>query len=138
MRHRNGVKKLGRPGAARRAMLGQQVCSLIREGSITTTVTKAKVTSSLAEKMVTLGKKGDLHARRRAASILKQKDCVQKLFDDVAPRYTERNGGYTRVIRLGARRGDNSELAILEWVAGKPASAKAEKTSAKDEPVSAE
>lgn len=116
MRHLKKTVKLGRSGSHRNAMLANQACSLILERRIKTTLTKAKATRSLAEKMVTLGKKGTLAARRRAVAVLKNEDAVKVLFDEIAPGYAERAGGYTRISKLGPRRSDASEMAILEWV----------------------
>ena len=116
MRHRVSKIKLGRRGAHRESMLANQVCSLIKERRIKTTLSKAKVTRSLAEKMVTLGKKGTLAARRRAVSKLKSPDHVKVLFEEIAPGFASRAGGYTRITKLGQRMSDASEMAILEWV----------------------
>ena len=116
MRHQNKTVKLGRTAAHRKAMLANQVCSLIEHQRIKTTLAKAKAVRPLAEKMVTLGKKGSLHARRTALATLRQKDAVKKLFDDIAPRAAERNGGYTRIVKLGARKSDSAPVAFIEWV----------------------
>jgi len=116
MRHRKKTVKLGRTTSHREAMLANMVCSLIRERRITTTLPKARAARSLAEKMVTLGKRGDLHARRRAVSKLRSQDAVHELFTSVAPAFSERPGGYTRILKLGTRPSDASEMAILEWV----------------------
>lgn len=116
MRHRKHTFKIGRTGAHRKALLANQVCSLINEGHIRTTVVKAKETRRLAEKMVTMGKKGDLHHRRLAISKLRDKDAVATLFAEVAPKYASRDGGYTRIIRLDSRVGDGAEMCILQWV----------------------
>lgn len=116
MRHRKKTVKLGRTAAHRDAMLGSLVCSLISEKRIVTTLPKAKVVRSLAEKMVTLGKNGTLADRRRAISRLHRKDLVAVLFNEIAPGYRDRAGGYTRIMKLGKRPGDNSEMAILEFV----------------------
>lgn len=116
MRHLRKTLKLGRTGAHRDAMLANQVCSLIRERRIKTTLPKAKATRTLAEKMVTLGKKGTLAARRKAVSVLHNEAAVKTLFDDVAPGFAGRSGGYTRITKLGPRMSDASEMAILEWV----------------------
>ena len=116
MRHRVSKIKLGRRGAHRDSMLSNQVCSLIKERRIKTTLSKAKVTRSLAEKMVTLGKKGTLAARRKAISTLKSPDHVKVLFEEIAPGFASRSGGYTRITKLGQRMSDASEMAILEWV----------------------
>jgi large subunit ribosomal protein L17 len=116
MRHLKKTVKLGRTGAHRDAMLANQVCSLIRERRIKTTLPKAKATRSLAEKMVTLGKKATLASRRQALAVLHNEDAVRALFSDVAPSYANRSGGYTRITKLGPRMSDASEMAILEWV----------------------
>jgi large subunit ribosomal protein L17 len=116
MRHRKKTIKLGRSTSHREAMLANMVCSLIKEKRITTTLPKARAVRPLAEKMVTLGKRGDLHARRLAISRLKNKDAVYALFDSIAPAFSEREGGYTRILKLGTRPSDASEMAILEWV----------------------
>jgi large subunit ribosomal protein L17 len=116
MRHQKKTVKLGRTAEHRKALLANQVCSLIEHQRIKTTLAKAKAARPLAEKMVTLGKKATLHARRTALSVLRQKDAVKKLFDDIAPRTGSRNGGYTRIIRLGQRKSDAAPLAFLEWV----------------------
>ncbi len=111
-----GYRKLGRPADQRRAMLRNLVTSFLEHGRIETTVTRAKETQSLAEKMITLGKRGDLHARRQALAFITKEEVVTKLFNDVAPKYKERNGGYTRVIKMGPRRGDGVEICVLELV----------------------
>lgn len=116
MRHLKKIVKLGRTGAHRNAMLANQVCSLIAERRIKTTLAKAKATRSLAEKMVTLGKAGTLAARRQALATIKQPDQVKKLFDEIAPGFASRAGGYTRITKLGPRMSDASEMVILEWV----------------------
>lgn len=110
------LRKLGRRTDHRQAMLRNQVQSLLENGRITTTVTRAKETQRMTDKMITLGKKGNLHAKRQAMAYLYRRDIVEKLFVELAPNYSERNGGYTRVIKLGPRRGDGSEMAILELV----------------------
>ncbi|MFL6588607.1 MAG: 50S ribosomal protein L17 [Chthoniobacterales bacterium] len=116
MRHQKKTVKLGRTAEHRKALLANQVCSLIEHQRIKTTLAKAKAVRPLAEKMVTLGKQGSLHARRTALAVLRQKDAVKKLFDDIAPRSAERNGGYTRIIKLGARKSDSAPVAFIEWV----------------------
>lgn len=116
MRHRRKTVKLGRSTAHRDSMLSNQVCSLIEHRRIKTTLAKAKATKPLAEKMVTLGKKGDLHARRIAISYLKQKEIVKVLFESIAPAAANRQGGYTRIIKLGPRLSDSAPMAYLEWV----------------------
>src|SRR3954451_4806530 len=116
MRHQNKTVKLGLTAAHRKALLANQVCSLIEHQRIKTTLAKAKAVRPLAEKMVTLGKQGSLHARRTALAVLRQKNAVKKLFDDIAPRSAERNGGYTRIIKLGQRKSDSAPVAFIEWV----------------------
>ena len=111
-----GHRKLGRPTAHRKAMLRNQVTDLLREGRITTTITRAKETRRMAEKMITLGKRGDLHARRQALAYIYDEDVVTKHFDNIAPKYAERSGGYTRILKLGQRRGDTAEMVFLELV----------------------
>jgi large subunit ribosomal protein L17 len=107
---------LGRTGQHRNAMLANLVCSLIEHKRVVTTLAKAKAARSVAEKMVTLGKRGRLHDRRLAAARLHQEDVVKTLFDEIAPAQKERRGGYTRIIRLEQRPGDAAQKAILEWV----------------------
>ena len=116
MRHRLAHRKLGRTSSHRRAMLRNMVTEFLDKERIITTLPKAKELRSVAEKMITLGKKEGLHARRQALSYIKRKEVVHKLFADVAPRFAERPGGYTRILKLGIRKGDNAELAILELV----------------------
>ena len=121
MRKRNKVKKLQRTSAHRKAMLGNMVTSLLYHERIESTVAKTKATKILAEKLITRAKKGaqedaKLHNLRQAARIVKDQEVLNKLFNDIAPRYTERPGGYTRIIRIGRRASDNSEMAILELV----------------------
>jgi large subunit ribosomal protein L17 len=111
-----GHRKLGLPTDQRRAMLRNLVTSLLKHGKIETTDTRAKETRSIAEKMITLGKRGDLHARRQVLSYVREELVVKNLFDNVAPKYAERNGGYTRIIKKGPRRGDGAEIVILELV----------------------
>lgn len=110
------LRKLGRRTDHRKAMLRNQVQSLLENGRIQTSVTRAKETQRMVEKMITLGKKGDLHARRQALAYIYKDEVVKKLFDEIAPTYADRNGGYTRVLKLGPRRGDGTEMAILELV----------------------
>src|SRR4029453_13414591 len=116
MRHQKKTVKLGRTAEHRKALLANQVCSLIEHERIKTTLAKAKAVRPLAEKMVTLGKKGSLHARRTALAVLRQKNAVKKLFEDIAPRSASRNGGYTRIVKLGARKSDSAPVAFIEWV----------------------
>ena len=116
MRHQKKTIKLGRTAEHRKALLANQVCSLIEHQRIKTTLAKAKAVRPLAERMVTLGKNGSIHARRTALATLRQKSAVKKLFDDIAPRSAERNGGYTRIVKLGQRKSDSASMAFIEWV----------------------
>jgi large subunit ribosomal protein L17 len=116
MRHQKRGRKLGRDSAHRKSLYANLTAELIQHGRIRTTLAKAKEVRPVAEQMITLGKRGDLHARRQAVSFLRQKPVVQSLFDDVAPRYAERSGGYTRIIKLGPRLGDAAEMAYIELV----------------------
>src|SRR5881409_1288480 len=116
MRHQKKTIKLGRTAEHRKALLANQVCSLIEHQRIKTTLAKAKAVRPLAERMVTLGKNGSIHARRTALATLRQKNVVKKLFDDIAPRSAERNGGYTRIVKLGQRKSDSAPMAFIEWV----------------------
>lgn len=109
-------RKLGRKTDHRDHMLRNLTTSLLRSGRITTTLARAKETQKMTDKMITLGKRGDLHAKRQAAAYLYDNELVQLLFNDIAPKYEDRDGGYTRVLKLGPRRGDGAELAILELV----------------------
>ena len=111
-----GTRKLGRPTAHRKAMLRGLVTYLLQYGKVETTVTRAKEVRPLAEKMITLGKKNDLAAYRQALSFITREDVCKKLFKEIAPSYADRNGGYTRIIRTGVRRGDAAETAIIELV----------------------
>ena len=116
MRHRMSGRKLNRTSSHRKAMFSNMLVALLTHEQITTTLPKAKELRSLADKMVTLGKRGTLHARRQAASTLQDGNAVSKLFDALAERYKERNGGYTRVMKAGNRYGDNAPMAIIELV----------------------
>ena len=109
-------RKLGRASAHRRADMRAMVTYLLENGRMQTTITRAKEVAPVAEKMVTIGKKNTLAARRQAMTYIKKEDVVKKLFDDIAPKYSERNGGYTRIMRIGPRRGDAAEMAIVELV----------------------
>ena len=111
-----GTRKLGRPTDHRMAMLRAMVTYLLENGKIETTVTRAKEVRPLAEKMITLGKKNTLASKRQALAFITKEDVVKKLFDEIAPKYAERSGGYTRIVRIGVRRGDNAEMAIIELV----------------------
>ncbi len=153
MRHQNKTVKLGRTAEHRNALLANQACSLIEHGRIKTTLAKAKAVRPLAEKMITLAKRNNLHARRNAAALLRNNSqrtalAVKKLFTELGPRSADRKGGYTRIIKLGPRASDSAEMALIEWVdiapveeaapaevvetkaAKKPAKAKAEKVEA--------
>ena len=116
MRHGNSHRKLNRTHEHRKAMFSNMVCSLIEHEQIKTTLPKAKELKRIADKYVSIGKKGNLHSRRIAHSRLKQDAAVKKLFDTLAPRYKDRNGGYTRVIRAGFRYGDMAPMAVIEFV----------------------
>ena len=116
MRHRKAGFKLGRNPSHRRALLRNLVTSVILEDRVETTVTKAKATRPLIERMITLGKRGDVHARRQAAAFLMGPEAVDRLFATVAPRYGDRNGGYLRITRSGARQGDAAEMAFVELI----------------------
>jgi large subunit ribosomal protein L17 len=116
MRHQVSGKKLGRNTSQRKALLRSLVTSFIEKERIRTTLSKAKETRPIAEKMITLAKTNSLHTRRQALQYIYKKDVVKKLFEDIAPRFTERPGGYTRIIKLGPRAGDGAEMAILELV----------------------
>ena len=116
MRHARTGKKLGRDSAHRKALYSNLAGALIEHGRIKTTVTKAKAVKPIAEKMITLGRRGDLHARRQATAFLRSRDVVHKLFDEVAPLFKDRPGGYTRIVKIGTRPGDSAELAYLELV----------------------
>ena len=111
-----GQRKLGMPTDQRRALLRNQVTSFLENGKMTTTLTRAKETRMMAEKMITLGKKGTLAARRQALAYITKEDVVTKLFNEIAPKYAERNGGYTRIYKLGERRGDAAQMAVIELV----------------------
>ena len=116
MRHARSGRKLGRDSSHRKALYSNLAGALITHGRIETTEAKAKAVKPFAEKMITLGKRGDLHARRLAMAELRSNDIVHKLFSDVAPRFAERQGGYTRVVKLEPRQGDAAKMALLELV----------------------
>jgi large subunit ribosomal protein L17 len=116
MRHQRTGKKLGRDSAHRRALYANLASNLIEHERIKTTITKAKAVKPIAEQMITLGRRGDMHARRQAVAFLRSKDIVHKLFDELGPRYAERPGGYSRIIRIGPRQGDAAEMCYLELV----------------------
>jgi large subunit ribosomal protein L17 len=120
MRHHRSGKKLGRDSSHRRALYANLACSLIEHGRIKTTEAKAKAVKPFAEQMITLGKRGDLHARRQALSELRSQEAVHLLFADVAPRFAERPGGYSRIVKLGPRPGDSADMVYLELVDYEP------------------
>ena len=139
MRHARSGNKLGRDSAHRKALYSNLAGALIEHGRIETTVAKAKAVKPFAEKMITLGKRGDLHARRQALAALRSNDVVHRLFADVAPRYAERPGGYTRIVKLGPRQGDAADMVYLEFVDFEPAAAPLTPPRARrEEPVPAE
>ncbi|MBP8640030.1 MAG: 50S ribosomal protein L17 [Oscillospiraceae bacterium] len=109
-------RKLGKPTDARMAMLRQQVTDLLEKGRMETTITRAKEIGPLTEKMITLGKNKSLADYRQALSFITKEDVAKKLFEEIAPKYAERNGGYTRIVRIGPRRGDAAEMAVIELV----------------------
>ncbi|MEG1931804.1 MAG: 50S ribosomal protein L17 [Pygmaiobacter sp.] len=111
-----GTRKLGRASDSRKAMLRAMVTYLLENGKIETTVTRAKEVRAVAEKMITLGKQDSLHTKRQIFSFITKEDVAKKLIDEIGPKYADRNGGYTRIIKIGARRGDAAEMAIIELV----------------------
>ena len=115
MRHRKKTVKLQRDAAHRRSLLANLACSLIQHGRIRTTLAQAKALRPVAEKMVTLAKRGDVHARRQAIAFLRQKDTVKQLFAEVGPACEDRQGGYCRITKLGARMSDSAPMAYIEW-----------------------
>jgi large subunit ribosomal protein L17 len=116
MRHHRAGKKLGRTAAQRKALYSGLTGALIEHGRVRTTEAKAKAVKPIAEQMITLGRRGDLHARRQALAYLRSQDVVHKLFSDVAPRFADRAGGYSRIVKLGPRLGDSADLVYLELV----------------------
>jgi large subunit ribosomal protein L17 len=137
MRHRVKTVKLQRKSAHRRSLLANLACSLIEHGRIRTTLAKAKALRPVAERMVTLGKRGDLHARRQAVAFLHQREVVKKLFDDVAPAAASRRGGYCRITRLGPRPSDAAPMAFIEWVDRAAPASEADDQGAAAEPAAA-
>jgi len=111
-----GTRKLGRASDHRKAMLRAMVTYLLENGKIETTVTRAKEVRAMAEKMITTAKTNDLHSKRQVLAYVTKEDVVKKLFDDIAPKYADRNGGYTRIVKIGPRRGDAAEMAIISLV----------------------
>jgi large subunit ribosomal protein L17 len=136
VRHARTGKKLGRDSAHRKALYANLAGALIEHGRIRTTVTKAKAVKPIAEQMITLGRRGDLHARRQATSFLRSRDVVHKLFAEVAPLFKDRPGGYTRIVKIGPRAGDSAEMAYLELV--DEAYVEKEREARTPEPVAAE
>jgi large subunit ribosomal protein L17 len=116
MRHRKSGRKLGRTSSHREAMLRNMVTSLLKYEKITTTDAKAKELRKVAEKMITLGKRGDLHARRQALSFVRDREVVGKLFDELSARYRDWTGGYTRIVKMGNRAGDNAPVSLIEFI----------------------
>lgn len=111
-----GTRKLGRASDHRKAMLRAMVTFLLEKGKIETTVTRAKEVSAMADKMITLGKNGDLHSKRQVLAYVTKESVAKKLFDEIAPTYAERKGGYTKIVKIGPRRGDAAEMAIIQLV----------------------
>lgn len=133
MRHRKGGYKLQRDASARKALLRGLATSVILRDRVITTVAKAKAVRPVVEKMVTLAKRDDLHSRRQAAAFLQTPEAVKKLFDTLGPRFGERNGGYTRIVRLGPRAGDGAELALIEVVGAELKKRAAERRKRREE-----
>jgi large subunit ribosomal protein L17 len=135
MRHRKYTFKIGRTSEHRRALLANAVCSLFKAGRISTTVTKAKEIRRLAEKMITLAKRGTLHARRQAIATLRQPATVAELFSKIAPEHEDRQSGYTRILRLGQRLGDGADMCLLELIQATPVGAEAGAATVNAEPA---
>lgn len=134
MRHRKIKGKLGRKTGPRRALVSTSLASLIEHGRIATTLSKAKALRRAADRAVTLAKRQDLHSRRRAMALIRNKAAVSRLFSEIGPRFADRNGGYTRVLKIAPRRGDRAPSAIIEFTsrgAMEPAAAKEKKTKKK-------
>jgi large subunit ribosomal protein L17 len=125
VRHHRAGRKLGRDASHRKALYANLTGSLIEHGRIRTTVAKAKEVRPIAEQMITLARRGDVHARRQALAYLRSQDVVYKLFSEVAPRFADRPGGYSRIVKLGPRQGDAAEMAYLEFVDYDPAAPRA-------------
>ncbi len=140
MRHGKKIAKLGRTASHRKAMLSNMMTSLFAHERITTTQTRAKELKRTAERVITFAKQGDLHARRRVLRVIEDKQVVAKLFDELGPRYKSRNGGYTRVVKLGPRRGDGAFMSIVELVdrPGEGGTDSVEEKTAEDQETSAE
>ena len=140
MRHGRKIAKLGRTASHRKAMLSNMMTSLFAHERITTTQTRAKELKRTAERVITFAKQGNLHARRRVLRVIEDKQVVAKLFDELGPRYKSRNGGYTRVVKLGPRRGDGAFMSIVELVdrPGEGAADSVEEKAAEDQGTSTE
>ena len=140
MRHRRSGRKLGRDASHRKALYANLAGALIEHGRIKTTVAKAKAVRPIAEKMITLGRRGDLHARRQAMAYLRSQEIVHRLFADVGPRFADRPGGYSRIIRIGPRPGDAAEMVYLELVDffPEPPRERPARVEREEEPVEAE
>ncbi|MDO9515874.1 MAG: 50S ribosomal protein L17 [Syntrophales bacterium] len=131
MRHRRAGRRLGRTSSHRKAMMRNLVTSLLEHEKITTTDAKAKELRGVADKMITLGKRGTLHARRQAMSFIRDNRITKKVFEELSPRYSERMGGYTRVIKVGTREGDNALLSVIELMPAEEKKAAKRKKAAK-------
>jgi large subunit ribosomal protein L17 len=127
MRHKRAGKKLGRSASHRDAMMRNMVTSFLKEEKVVTTDMKAKLLKSLTDKMVTLGKQGDLHARRQVAMVVQDRTASKKLFEEISPRFQDRQGGYTRSVKIGNRHGDNAPISVVEFVAKPEEKPKAKK-----------
>jgi large subunit ribosomal protein L17 len=137
MRHRRAGFKLKRDSGARKALLRGLVTSIIEHERIITTVPKAKAVKPLVDRMITLGKRDNLHARRQAAAFLETPDSVKKLFDKLSPRFSQRNGGYTRIVRIGPRKGDGAEQCVIELVGSTLVKRAADRARRKEERLKA-
>ncbi len=134
MRHRRAGNKLGRTSSHREAMMRNMVTSFLKEEKVITTDSKAKLLKSTADKMITLAKRGDLHARRQAAMVMRDRSVAKKLFDEISPRYKDRQGGYTRIVKIGNRVGDSAAISVVELVSRpEEKTSKSRKKSAKKE-----
>jgi large subunit ribosomal protein L17 len=140
VRHHRSGRKLGRDASHRKALYANLSSALIEHGRIKTTAAKAKEVKPIVEQMITLGRRGGVHARRQALAYLRSQDVVHKLFSDVGPRFTDRPGGYTRIIRIGPRQGDAAEMVYLELVdfLPEPPAPRPARTQREEEPVEAE
>lgn len=127
MRHKRAGKKLGRSASHRDAMMRNMVTSFLKEEKVITTDIKAKLLKSLTDKMITLGKQGDLHARRQVAMVVRDRTASKKLFEEISPRFQDRQGGYTRSVKIGNRHGDNAPISVVELVAKPEEKPKAKK-----------